>query len=81
MPDSEIWTVERFGKFYRELSGGFHMLVPLVDRVAYKHSKKEELVELRKQQATTRDSVCVTFESLLFMVTENANKAAYGMCA
>lgn len=57
VPHQMAYVVERFGRFHRVLSSGLHLLVPLVDRVAYAHSLKEEALPIPNQTAITRDNV------------------------
>ena len=46
VPEKQAYVVERFGKFLRLLSPGFHFLIPFVDKVAYAHSLKEEAISI-----------------------------------
>ena len=59
VPQTSAWVIERFGKFSRILSPGLHFLIPLVDRIAYIHSLKEQAIPISNQQAITMDNVTV----------------------
>lgn len=74
-----IYVIERFGKFHRMLEGGLHFLVPVVDRISYIHSLKEEAVLIPNQQAITRDNVNVSIDGVLYLQIEDAHKASYGV--
>ena len=60
VPQQSAWVIERFGKFHRILSPGLHFLIPLVDRIAYIHSLKEQAIPISNQQAITMDNVTVS---------------------
>ena len=55
VPQRENFVVERLGKYNKTLSAGFHLLVPFIDRVAYKHTLKEQAVDVPSQSCITRD--------------------------
>lgn len=57
VPQQVACLVERFGKFQRILTPGLHLVIPLVDRVAYTHSLKEEAIPVTDQNAITKDNV------------------------
>lgn len=67
MPQQEAYVIERFGKFSRVLGGGVHLLVPLVDRIAYIHSLKEQTIEIPEQTAVTTDNVAIRVNAVLFV--------------
>ncbi|MEM7259762.1 MAG: SPFH domain-containing protein [Pseudomonadota bacterium] len=55
VPQNEAYVVERLGKYNRTLLAGFHITIPVLERVAYRHSLKEFAVDVASQQAITRD--------------------------
>lgn len=67
VPQQEAYVIERFGKFSRVLGGGVHLLVPLVDRIAYIHSLKEQTIEIPEQTAVTTDNVAIRVNAVLFV--------------
>ena len=66
-PQQTALVVERFGKFSRVLEPGLHLLVPLVDRIGYSWSLKEEAVPVKAQTAITRDNVAIMIDGVLYV--------------
>jgi regulator of protease activity HflC (stomatin/prohibitin superfamily) len=56
VPQKTVFIVERLGKYHATLEAGFHILIPFIDRVAYKHSMKEMVVDVPPQSCITKDS-------------------------
>jgi regulator of protease activity HflC (stomatin/prohibitin superfamily) len=79
VPQQSAYVVERLGKYSRTLSAGFHILVPFVERVAYKHSLKENAVDIPEQVCITRDNVQVHVDGVLYLKVLNAELASYGV--
>ena len=71
--------VENLGRYSRTLSPGFNILVPFVERVAYRHSLKEHAMEISEQVCITRDNVQVGIDGVLYMQVMNAERASYGI--
>lgn len=63
VPQQQAWVVEKFGKFDRVLQPGLNILIPVIQRVAYKHTLKEEAIDVTAQTAISNDNV-----TLLMMV-------------
>ena len=66
-PQQTAMVVERFGKFSRVLEPGLHLLVPIVDRIGYSWSLKEEAVPVKAQTAITRDNVAIMIDGVLYV--------------
>ena len=66
VPQQNAYVVEKLGKYSRTLPPGFHILMPFVDRVAYKHSLKERAMEIPEQLCITKDNVQVGVDGVLF---------------
>ena len=67
VPQKSAYIVERLGKYSRTLNAGFHILVPFLDRVAYKHSLKEVAVDVPPQTCITRDNIAVEVDGVLYL--------------
>ena len=79
VPQQSAFVVERLGKFSKTLHAGFHILVPFVERIAYRHSLKEAAVDIPEQVCITRDNVQVHVDGVLYLKVMNAELASYGI--
>lgn len=75
----ETGIKERFGKFAGILQPGFHFLIPLVDRVAYKHEMREQVLDIPSQRCITKDNVEVEVDGLVYLKVVDSFKASYGI--
>jgi regulator of protease activity HflC (stomatin/prohibitin superfamily) len=65
VPQQSAYVVERLGKYATTLDAGFHMLVPFIDRIRYRHSLKEVAIDIPEQICITRDNVQVSVDGIL----------------
>jgi len=72
-------VVERLGKYAKTLSAGFHVLVPFIDKVRYRHSLKETAVDVPTQPCFTLDNVQVDVDGILYIKVVDPKKASYGI--
>jgi regulator of protease activity HflC (stomatin/prohibitin superfamily) len=79
VPEEEAWIVEQFGKFQRTLGPGLHLVVPFVQKVAYQHTLKEEVIDVAPQICITQDNVQVTVDGILYLQVMDPVKASYGI--
>lgn len=79
VPQRQAFVIERLGKYSRTLSAGFHILLPFIDRVAYKHSLKEVAIDVPSQMCITRDNIAIEIDGVLYMQVLDAKKASYGI--
>jgi regulator of protease activity HflC (stomatin/prohibitin superfamily) len=79
VPQQSAYVVENLGKYSRTLSAGFHILIPFVEKVAYKHSLKELAADIPEQVCITRDNVQVGVDGVLYLKVLDPRKASYGI--
>jgi regulator of protease activity HflC (stomatin/prohibitin superfamily) len=79
VPQREAFIVERLGKYSRTLEAGFHILIPFIDRVAYKLTLKEQAIDVKPQVCITRDNISVEVDGILYLQVIDPKKASYGI--
>ncbi|MBW2270538.1 MAG: paraslipin [Deltaproteobacteria bacterium] len=79
VPQQAAYVVENLGKYSRTLSAGFHILIPFIEKVAYKHSLKELAADIPEQVCITRDNVQVGVDGVLYLKVLDPRKASYGI--
>src|SRR5438477_1423429 len=79
VPQQQAWVVERLGKFSNTLQAGFHILIPFLDNVRYKHSLKEVALDVPEQICITKDNVQVAVDGVLYFKILNPERASYGI--
>ena len=79
VPQQSAYVVENLGRYSRTIQAGFHILVPFMERIAYKHNLKEEAMDIPEQICITRDNVQVGVDGVLYLQVLDASKASYGI--
>src|SRR5260221_1860136 len=79
VPQQSAYVVESLGRYSRTLQAGFHVLIPFVERVAYRHSLKEQAIDVAEQVCITRDNVQVAVDAVLYMQVLDPHLASYGI--
>jgi regulator of protease activity HflC (stomatin/prohibitin superfamily) len=79
VPQQSAYVVERLGKYAATLDAGFHMLLPFIDRIRYRHSLKEAAIDIPEQVCITRDNVQVSVDGILYLKVLNPQRASYGI--
>ena len=79
VPAREEVLKERFGKFADVLQAGFHLLLPFVDRVAYRLERREQVIDIPPQSCITKDNIQVEVDGLVFLKVVDSYKASYGI--
>jgi regulator of protease activity HflC (stomatin/prohibitin superfamily) len=79
VPQKSAYIIQRLGKYYKTLEAGFHIILPLFDKVAYKHTLKEQAVDVPPQQCITKDNIAVEVDGILYMQVIDPQKASYGI--
>jgi len=78
VPQQHAWVIERVGRYHETLAPGLSIILPFVDRVAYKHVLKEIPLDVPSQICITRDNTQLTVDGVLYFQVTDAKKASYG---
>ncbi|MBX3652766.1 MAG: paraslipin [Ramlibacter sp.] len=78
VPQQHAWVVERLGKYHASLAPGLNLLVPFIDKVAYKHSLKEIPLDVPSQVCITRDNTQLQVDGILYFQVTDPMRASYG---
>ncbi|HYA77037.1 MAG TPA: stomatin-like protein [Burkholderiaceae bacterium] len=79
VPQQSAFVIENLGRYSRTLQAGFHILVPFVERIAYRHNLKEQAVDVAEQVCITKDNVQVAVDAVLYMQVLDPHMASYGV--
>jgi regulator of protease activity HflC (stomatin/prohibitin superfamily) len=79
VPQQRGYVVENLGKYSRTLQAGFHILVPFVEKVAYRHTLKEQAMDIPEQICITNDNVQVGVDGVLYLKVLDPHLASYGI--
>jgi regulator of protease activity HflC (stomatin/prohibitin superfamily) len=79
VPQQSAYVVERLGRYHATLGAGFHVLLPFVDSIRYRHSLKEMAADIPAQVCITRDNVQVGVDGVLYLKVLNPERASYGI--
>ncbi len=78
VPQQNAWVVERLGKFHQVLEPGINIIVPFVDRIAYKHSLKEVPLDVPEQVCITKDNTQLAVDGIIYFQVVDPRLASYG---
>src|SRR5688572_17511485 len=78
VPQQNAWVMERLGKYHATLTPGLNILVPFVDRIAYKHSLKEIPLDVPSQICITKDNTQLQVDGILYFQVTDPMRASYG---
>jgi len=78
VPQQHAWVVERLGKYHATLGPGLNIVLPFIDRIAYKHSLKEIPLDVPSQVCITRDNTQLQVDGILYFQVTDAMRASYG---
>jgi regulator of protease activity HflC (stomatin/prohibitin superfamily) len=79
VPQQTAVIIERLGEYKKTLNAGFHILIPFLDRVAYRHNLKEQAIDIPEQVCITKDNVQVGIDGVLYLQVLDAARASYGI--
>lgn len=79
VPQRNEYVIERLGKYRATLEAGFHILIPFLDRIAYKRNLKEEPIDIPAQTCITADNVTMEVDGILYLQVMNSRQSSYGI--
>ncbi len=79
VPNHQNYVKERLGKFNKVLEPGYHFMIPFVDRLAYRHEMREQVIDVQSQTCITRDNIQLNVDGIIFLKVMDAHKASYGI--
>jgi regulator of protease activity HflC (stomatin/prohibitin superfamily) len=79
VPMREAYVKERLGKFAGVLPPGLHLLIPFLDRIAYRQEMREQVLDIPAQSCITRDNIQVEVDGLVYLKVMDPEKASYGI--
>jgi regulator of protease activity HflC (stomatin/prohibitin superfamily) len=79
VPQQSLFVVERLGRYAGTLDAGFHILIPFLDAIRYRHSLKEQAIDIPEQICITKDNVQVGVDGVLYLKVLDAQRASYGI--
>lgn len=79
VPQRTAIIVERLGKFKSVYSAGFQILIPFIDKVRYRHTLKEQAIDVASQTCITKDNIAVEVDGVLYLQVLDPQKASYGI--
>ncbi len=79
VPQRNAFVVERLGKYSKTLEAGFHILIPFIDKVAYRHTLKEEVIDVPRQMCVTKDNIQVVVDGVVYLQVMDPHAASYGI--
>jgi len=79
VPQKSAYLVERLGKYSTTIEAGFHVLFPFIDKISYRHTLKEQAIDVPSQTCITKDNISVEVDGILYMQCVDPKKASYGI--
>ncbi len=79
VPQKQAYLIERLGRYRETLGAGMHILIPFIDRIAYKRDLKEITIDVPPQQCVTKDNIIVDVDGILYLQIMDPVKASYGI--
>lgn len=79
VPQENAWVIENLGKYKKTLGPGLHIVIPVIQKIAYKHTLKEEVIDVPPQICITKDNVQLKIDGILYLKVMDPNKASYGI--
>ena len=77
VPQKTAFIVERLGRYRCTLDAGFHILIPFLDRISYRHNLKEQAIDVPPQECITKDNIAVSVDGVLYMQVMDQGELRY----
>src|SRR5271169_4111078 len=77
VPQQSAFIVEKLGRYSKTLDAGFHILMPFVETIRYRHTLKEQAIDIPEQECITRDNVMVGVDGILYLKVLDPERASY----
>ncbi|MBK6981441.1 MAG: SPFH/Band 7/PHB domain protein [Betaproteobacteria bacterium] len=78
VPQQQAWVIERLGKYHEILPPGLNVIVPFIDRIAYRHSLKEVPLDIPEQVCITKDNTQLAVDGIIYYQVADPKLASYG---
>lgn len=79
VPQQQAWIIQRLGKFHSLKTAGLNFIIPFIDKVAYKHTLKEQAIPIHSQSAITKDNVTLQLDGVIYVRIVDPKFASYGV--
>ncbi len=79
VPQSDLWVIERLGKYHTVLKGGFNIIIPFIDQVRNKLTTREQIIDIPKQPVITKDNVNILIDGMVYVTVVDAKMATYNV--
>ncbi|MDR3090064.1 MAG: paraslipin [Desulfobulbaceae bacterium] len=79
VPHQTAFIVERLGKYHTTLEAGFHILIPFIDKIAYRRSMKEEAIDIPTQTCISADNITLDVDGILYIQVVDVYESAYAI--
>ena len=79
VPQGEEWIVERLGKYNGTLHPGLNIIIPYLDKIAYRLVTKDIILDVQEQEVITRDNAVILTNAIAFIKVTDPIKAVYGV--
>ncbi len=77
VPQSDLWVIERLGKYHRTIEGGLSFIVPFIDTKRSQFTTQEQIIDVPRQSVITKDNVSINIDAVVYIRVNNAQQATY----
>src|SRR5688500_10755159 len=79
VPQRSVFIVERLGQYNGAMEAGFHIIIPFIDKIMYRHTLKEQAIDVPPQTCITRDNISVEVDGILYLQVIDPQRSSYGI--